>query len=197
MLTRLRSLKWNIIAPVALISLALVAVLGFDLAYSGEAEPPPLVGALGTPIRGTLVPPTATPVGAGPTVAPRPTVPGSVAGTPATRDGVRRNSLLIALDGFQKLKQRDGKFPSTTGNIQTLCAFKDLDVGCKLKDVIPGGAPADPLGNPVEDGYWYQSDGNYVKLYAALEEDIPADQKCPTDNVDLKKKPNLICILGR
>jgi hypothetical protein len=197
MLAWLRTLKWNIIAPVALIVVALAAVLGFDLAHTGEAVPPPLVGALGTPVRGTLVPATATPVGAKPTVQPRPTVPGTVAGTPATRDAERRNSLLIALDGFSKLRDRDGKFPTTGGNIQTLCAFKDLDVGCKLKDVIPGGAPADPLGNPIDDGFWYQSDGTYAKLYASLEEDIPDDQKCRTDNVDLLKKADLICVTTR
>jgi hypothetical protein len=197
MLAWLRTLRWNIIAPVALIVVALAAVLGFDLAHTGEAVPPPLVGALGTPVRGTLVPPTPTPVGFAPTPVPRPTVPGTVAGTPATRDAVRRNSLLIALDGFQKLKDKNGKYPTTGGNIQTLCAFKDLDAGCKLKDVIPGGAPADPLGDPIQDGFWYQSDGTYVKLYASLEEDIPEDQKCPTDNVDLKKKADLICVTAR
>ena len=29
---------------------------------------------------------------------------------------------------------------------------------------------------------------------AALEGDLPADQKCPTTDLELKKKPNLICV---
>ncbi|MHB8515944.1 MAG: hypothetical protein ACYDCT_11260, partial [Dehalococcoidia bacterium] len=95
------------------------------------------------------------------------------------------------------LKARDGSYPTTNNNIQTLCAFKKLDQGCKLSEVLPGGPPADPLGDPIQGGFWYQSDGSYVKLYAALEQDIPAAEKCPTDNVDLKKKANLICITSQ
>jgi hypothetical protein len=197
MLTRLRSLRWNVILPIAAISVALLAVLGFDLRTSGEAEPPPLVGALGSPVRGTIVPLTATPTGARPAATPRPTVAGSVEGTPATRDTTRRNALVIALDGFRRLKERDGSFPTTGGNIQTLCAYKDIDQGCKLSQVIDSGVPMDPLGDPLQNGFWYQSDGTYVKLYASLEEEVPADQQCPTDNVDLQKKPNLICITSQ
>ena len=197
MLDRFRALRWDVIAPVGLLAVALAAVLGFGLAHAGDAKPPPLIGALGTPVRGVFIAPTPTPPGAGPTVPPRPTVPASVPGTPAERDQVRRNELLIALDGFRKLKARDGSYPTTHNNIQTLCAFKKLDVGCKLSEVIPGGAPADPLGDPIQDGFWYQSDGTYVKLYASLEQPIPASERCPTDNVDLMKKPNLICITSQ
>lgn len=188
-----RSWRWSIIAPLALLAMALAAVLGFDLAHTGEAKPPPLVGAIGSPVRGMLVPATATPKGLQPTAAPRATVPAGVAGTPADRDVARRKGLLTAIGGFLQLKARDGTFPTTDGHIQTLCAYTDLDVGCKLKDVL-NQVPADPLGAPLQNGYWYESDGTYVKLYAALEQDIPDSGKCPTDNVDLKKKANLICV---
>src|SRR5581483_6022865 len=47
--------------------------------------------------------------------------------------------------------------------------------------------PQDPLGDPISNGYWYQSDGQSAKVYASLEEDIAAEQPCPTDNVDLRK----------
>lgn len=197
MIAWLRGLKWQIIAPVGTLAAVLLLVLAFDLAHTGEAKPPALVGALGTPVRGTLVPATATPVGARPTVRPRPTVSGSIPGTPASRDQDRRNLLLIAIDGFNKLKARDGSYPSTNGNLQTLCVYKDDDKGCALKDVLPNGVPADPLGASAENGFWYQSDGTYVKVYASMEEDLPDDQRCPTDNVDLKKKPNLYCITVR
>ncbi len=192
MIDRLRTLRWNIIGPVALLAAALAGVAWFDLTTSGEAKPPPLAGAVGTPVRGTFVPPTPTPIGARPTPKSRPTV-GAVPGTPAERDGRRRNDLLIILDGFNKLKAREGSYPSTNNNLQTLCVFKQLDVGCKLKEVITG-TPEDPLGNPLQNGYWYQSDGKSLKIYASFEQDIPPDQQCPTDNVDLKKKANLICV---
>jgi hypothetical protein len=197
MIAWLTSLRWNVLLPVAALAAALAAVLAFDLRTSGQAEPPKLVGALGSPVRGTIVPLTATPVGARPAVTPRPTVGGSVAGTPATRDVTRRNNLLIALDGFHTLKERSGSFPTTNGNIQTLCAYKEVDQGCKLAQVLPAGVPMDPLGDPLQNGFWYQSDGTYVKLYASLEQPVPPDQQCPTDNVDLKKKQNLICVTSR
>ena len=196
MLNYVRSWRWSIIAPLALLAVALVAVLGFDLAHTGEAKPPPLVGAIGTPVRGTLIPPTPTPKGLQPTAAPRATVPAGTAGTPADRDVARRKALLAAIGGFLQLKAKDGSFPTTQGHIQTLCAYKNLDVGCKLQQVL-GDVPADPLGDPLQNGFWYESDGTYVKLYASLEQDIPDSDRCPTDNVDLKKKANLICVTAR
>ena len=60
LLEQLRSWKWNVIAPVALIAVALAAVAWFDLTSSGSAQPPPLLGQVGTPVRGTFTPPTAT-----------------------------------------------------------------------------------------------------------------------------------------
>jgi len=193
LLEQLRSWKWNIIAPVGLLTVALIAVAWFDLTSSGSAEPPPLLGEVGTPVRGTFTPPTATAVGARPTPKARPTVAGAT-GTAADRDHQRQVDLLTMLDGFNKLKARDGSYPTTNGNIQTLCAFKDLDIGCALKDVLPNGPPQDPLGDPVQNGYWYSSDGNSLKLYASMEGDVPSEQRCETDNVDLKTKPNLVCL---
>src|SRR5437868_288267 len=193
LLEQLRSWKWNIIAPVGLLTVALIAVAWFDLTSSGSAEPPPLLGEVGTPVRGTFTPPTATAIGARPTPKARPTVAGAT-GTAADRDHQRQVDLITMLDGFNKLKARDGSYPSTNGNVQTLCVFKDLDEGCKLQDVLPAGPPTDPLGNGVENGYWYASDGNSLKLYASMEGDVPAEQQCQTDNVDLEKKSNLVCL---
>src|SRR5947209_12873224 len=181
LLEQLRSWKWNIIAPVGLLVVALLAVAWFDLTSSGSAEPPPLLGVVGTPVRGTFTPPTATAIGARPSPKPRPTIEGAVSGTPAERDQQRRIDLLSMLDGFNKLKARDGSYPTTNGNLQTLCVFKDIDVGCALKDVLSSGPPQDPLGDPVQNGYWYSSDGNSLKLYASMEGDVPSEQRCETD----------------
>jgi hypothetical protein len=191
---RARSLRWNVIAPVGLLAIALASVAWFDLTSSGSAEPPPLLGQVGTPVRGTFTPPTATAIGAKPTPKPRPTIEGAAPGTPADRDHQRQIDLITMLAAFNKLKDQDGSFPSTNGNVQTLCVFKDLDVGCKLKDVIPSGPPQDPLGSPIENGYWFSSDGSSLKIYASMEQDVPSDQQCQTDNVDLLKKSNLICL---
>ncbi|HZP56565.1 MAG TPA: type II secretion system protein GspG [Dehalococcoidia bacterium] len=190
---RLRSLRWNVIAPVAVLVAALAAVAWFDLARGSSAEPPPLLGEVGTPVRGTFVPPTATPVGARPTPKARPTVEGAP-GSPAERDARRRADLLLLVAGLNQLKAKDGTYPSTDDKLQTLCNYKEFDKGCRLGEVMRSPLPQDPLGDPISNGYWYQSDGQSAKVYASLEEDIAAEQQCPTDNVDLQKKANLICI---
>lgn len=193
----LRRARWNIIAPVGLLAVALIGVAWLDLTTGGEAEPEAYLGELGTPVRGTFVPPTATPPGARPTPRARVEVPIDAPGTAAERDQTRRNDLLILLGAFEQIRTREGEYPSTNGNLQTLCGFKDLDVGCIVREDLEREPPEDPFGDPVKNGYWYESDGTYVKLYAALEESIPDDQICPTDNVDLLEKPYLICVESR
>jgi hypothetical protein len=192
-----KNLKWTIIAPVGLLALAILAIIWLDLATGGEAKPSPLLGAVGTPVRGTFVAPTATPTGQpGATPRPRPTFAGVVAGTPAERDLRRQQDLVLLLGAANELRDREGDYPTTNGNVQTLCVFKDDDVGCQLGEVLGRDVPIDPFGDAVSNGYWYASDGKTVKIYAALEQDIPEAQRCPTDNVDLKEKANLICIEG-
>jgi hypothetical protein len=187
-------LNWSVIAPLALLAAVILAVIVFDFRTGGDVEPAPLLGAVGSPVRGTFVPPTATPVGGGSTPRPRPTFAGSLNGTPAERDQKRRNDLLVLVDGFNRYKEANGSYPSTTNNVQTLCAYKDFDVGCKVGEVLNGTVPLDPLNDPVGAGYWYASDGQTGKLYASLEEDIPPDQQCRTEDAELKKKFNLICV---
>ena len=188
----MRGQRWKIIAPVALIAAVVIAVLWLDMATGGEAKPPPLIGALGTPVRGTFVPPTPTPIGAGPTPRPRPTAAGG-AGTPEERDAERRADVLILFDALLKLRARDGAFPSTNNNIQSLCVYQEIDQGCNLRDVIDGDLPSDPLGEPGANGYWYQSDGTTAKVYISLEGEIDDSERCDTDYVDFQDDPNMIC----
>ena len=190
-----RNAKWNIIGPIALVVVALLTVAWFDVTQGGEATPAAPVGAIGTPIRQAYVAPTATPIGFQATPKPKTTVVIGVKGNPTERDARRRSDVLVLADAANKLRARDGAYPTTGGNVQTLCAFQDLDVGCKFKDVLNGAAlPLDPLGDTVRNGYWYSSDGQSAKIFAALEGELQADQKCPTNDIELKKKPNLVCL---
>ncbi len=180
--------NWSVIAPVALILAVIGAVVWLDATTGGEAKPNPPLGEIGTPVRGTFVPATATPFGAQATPKPRatPASGGNVpAGTSDQRDAKRRTDLLVLLYAANKIKARDG-------TVQTVCKYKDADVGCALKSVLPGDIPEDPLGNG--DGYWYQSDGTSVKIYASLENSIDDSQKCQTTDAELVKHDNLICI---
>ena len=189
--------NWTIIAPVALLAAALIGIAWLDVSTGGEAKPQPPLGGSGTPVRQSYVPPTPTPFGAQPTAKPRPTFPASgvpLKGTPAERDAKRRTDLLLMLDAANKAKARDGAYPSTNKNVQSLCRYKDVDVGCKLSAITGGQLPADPLGN--DSGYWYQSDGTSVKIYASLEGNVAEELKCPTSDAELKKHDNLICVTG-
>jgi hypothetical protein len=189
-LERARGLRWDIIGPVGLVVLALLAVAWLDATKGGGATPKPPLGDIGTPVRGAYVAPTATPFGFAPTRVPRPTVVGQVTGDPAARDGKRRGDLLLLLDAAGRVKARDGSYPSTSGNVQTLCNYKEIDAGCKIQALAGGDGIVDPL----KIGYWYSSDGGSAKFYASLEDDVAKDQQCATNDAELKKHDNLICI---
>lgn len=186
------SRRWSIWAPIALLAAVVAALIWLDVTTGGGAEPPPLLGRLGTPVRGTYVAPTATPMGFEPTPRPRPTIAGNAFGTREERDVKRREDVLILISGFQRIRQDEGEFPSTGGNIQSLCIYKETDQGCKLEGVIGAAPPADPLGDP-QNGYWYQSDGNTAKVYVSLEADIPDEQRCDTEIEQFEDYPNLVC----
>ena len=168
----------------------------FDVRTGGEATPDPFLGTVGTPVRGTYVPEPTTAPGLVPTPTPQVTVPSGTSGTPDERDEQRRNDLLQLLGTANEYRSRNGSYPDSGGNVQTLCSYREYDQACALEEIVGGELLVDPFGDPIANGYWYASDGDSVTLYAALEGEIPDDQRCATENVDLQKKPNLICITG-
>ena len=187
---RARGLRWDIIGPVGLVVLALLAVAWLDVTKGGEATPKPPLGEIGTPVRGAYVGPTATPFGFAPTPRPRPTIAGQATGDPAARDEKRRGDLLLLLGAAGTAKASDGSYPSTNGNVQSLCTYKEIDRGCKIQALAGGEAISDPL----KIGYWYSSDGQSAKFYASLEGAVPKDQQCVTNDAELKKHDNVICV---
>ena len=191
---RARRLRWDIIAPVGLVVAALAAVLWLDVTKGGEATPAVPLGEIGTPVRGAYVAPTATPIGFAPTPKPRPTVAGPTGGgNPFARDEKRRADLLLLLDAAGRVRARDGSYPSTNGNVQTLCNYKDIDQGCKIQALAAGG---DAVADPAKVGYWYSSDGKTAKFYASLEGDVPKGRQCETNDAELVKHDNLICVMA-
>jgi hypothetical protein len=189
-LNRIKRLRWDIVGPVGLVVVALAAVAWLDVSKGGEATPKPPLGAIGTPVRGAFVAPTATPIGFAPTPRPKPTVAGAV-GNPSVRDEKRKSDLLLLLAAAARVKARDGSYPSTNGNVQSVCNYKDIDVGCKILALADG---KDTLGDPLKIGYWYSSDGQAAKFYASLEGDVPSAQLCSTNDAELKKHDNVICV---
>lgn len=186
-------------APIAAVIVVIVAALGMDLAFGGPsnpkvdntAPPPEVVRATiaAAPVSPTpyAPPPTATPT-AGPTA-----VPGSVA---QLRDKTRLDDLTKIAAALEQYHKQKGNYPSTGGNIQTLCSYPDVDAGCKLKDLL-SPIPSDPTGEAVLNGYWYSSDGKTFVLMAGM--DSPANatpNKCEQRFVDHTRKAYLHCLTG-
>ena len=134
-------------APIAAIVVVIVAALGMDLAFGAPGKPkvdnsapPPEV------IRATIA---AAPVSPTP-YAPPPTATPTAAPTEDTgpvaqqRDQRRIEDLAHIATALVKYDEDKGEFPSTGGNIQTLCTYRDNDAGCKVGDILDP-IPEDPL----------------------------------------------------
>jgi hypothetical protein len=189
------NLKWTIVVPVALLALGIIAVLVLDITKGGAAKPGPYLGEAKNE-QFPYIPPTQTPVGAQPAATPRPTlgVPtGAQSGDPAERDLKRRSDLILLLGAAEEIKERDGAYPTTGGNVQTLCNYVNVDVGCVFSEILDP-LPFDPSRDPVKNGYWYSSNGTTAKFYASVEGEIADDQKCVTQDPELVKREFLICI---
>ncbi len=192
-MNKITSLKWNVIAPACFLAAALIAVVWFDVTSGGEATPEPFIGEIGTPVRSAYVPEPTPAAAVVPTAVVRPGTD-VAAGTPELRDTRRRTDLLLLLSAATTVRAAEGEFPTTNGNVQTLCVFVEYDIGCTLEDALGSPPPVDPLGNPGENGYWYVSDGDTMEIFASLEGDIPDADICPTQNEQLQRQPNLICV---
>lgn len=132
-------------------------------------------------------PPTPTP---GPDDLP---VPPDAPGSPEERDDIRQLDLAAIQDALEEYRSDEGGYPSTDGNIQTLCAFADTDAGCALLDVLDP-IPEDPLGDPVQMGYFYASDGQSYTVFALRESEefLP----CPEHPAHLEGLPGVMCVSG-
>jgi hypothetical protein len=196
---RSKYLTWSIAGPVGLLLAAVVAVAWLDISTGGDAKPKPPIGAEGTPVRFAYVVPTASPPGARPTGTPlvggaTPVPPKTQKGTSAERDAQRRADLLVIFDATKKLRDKDGKFPPTNDNVQSVCIYQDTDALCALEQFLGGPPPEDPFG--AQNGYWYSgsADGQSMKLFAALEADTPPDPRCSSNDEGMQKRPNVICV---
>jgi hypothetical protein len=192
-------LKWSIVGPVGLLLAALVALAWLDVSTGGDAKPKPLIGTEGTPVRFAYVVPTSTPLGANPRPTPlsggaTPVPQKAQKGTAAERDAQRRADLLIIFAATQKLRDKDGKFPATNDNVQSVCIYHDTDALCDLEQFLGGPPPEDPFG--AQSGYWYSGapDGQSMKLFAALEATTPANPNCSSPDEGMQKRPNVICL---
>ncbi len=84
------------------------------------------------------------------------------------RDFLRLGDLAVFGQALEAYEKENGRYPDTGGNIQTLCAFREVDAGCDLEELL-SPLPEDPLGDASGNGYWYASDGSWFAVYAQRE----------------------------
>ena len=170
-----------------------------DIALGGPSNPQPANSAPPPEvIRATIaalpVTPTVYVPAATDTPTPGPTaVPGVVA---QQRDQQRLEDLAKIKAALEQYRNDKGEYPSTGGNIQTACTYKDIDALCELGDLLDP-IPTDPMGDPVDNGYWYISDGKTFTIIAGM--DSPANAlpaKCAEGVAQHTKKSNLYCLTG-
>lgn len=187
----MRKVPWGVVAPVSLFAIALGSLAWFDVTTGGKAQPVPSLGELGTPVRYAYVASPPTPQAAA-TPTPRPTLPASsVQGTVAERDARRKLDLALLVAAAEAAKADRGSYPTTGGQVQSLCVYEKLDKGCLFKQYINVDLPKDPLGN--FNGYWYSSDGETARFYAWLEGGSTDDALCHTGDPGSAQHANMIC----
>jgi hypothetical protein len=188
--------RWQAGSLVAVLAVVVVAIFATDLATGGDAKSPPPLGtayptseaAAGPRPTRTPRPPTLTPHPLTPTVTPTPK-PGA-----PQRDLQRIQDLDAIRAALEKYRDEEGSYPSTSGNLQTLCAYKDLDEGCKLTKVLDPLPDTDPLGDALINGYWYASDGKSFAVYARQEaEAAPGAPTCEKPE-GLKDVDRVYCV---
>jgi hypothetical protein len=108
------------------------------------------------------------------------------------RDATRQQELAVIASALTQYRTESGSFPNTNGDVQSLCAF-EVDAGCDLEEVL-NPVPADPLGDPGTNGYWYQSDGNTYTVWAQRETD--QGEECAEHPDHLSNFDSVFCVTG-
>ena len=199
LIARLRRPRAQLALLVALLGVIVLAVLITDVATGGDTKPPPALGfsIQGTPGARTVIVPTLAPMET-PTPLPAATPTASSQADALARDAKRLQDLALLEAALAKYHDRNGEYPSTGGNTQTMCAYKDLDKGCDVKKVLDKGQEGileDPLGEPLVNGYWYTSDGQSYTIWMLREgPGNPGDPICPEATPHLEEKGALFCV---
>jgi hypothetical protein len=183
----------------ALLGIIVLAILITDLATGGDTEPTLALGSSieVTPGARTVIVPTLAPV-ASPTPVPAATATPSSEADALARDAQRLEELALLKAALAEYRDRFDEYPNTSGNVQTMCNYKEVDKGCDLMKVLDKdeeGILEDPLGEPLANGYWYASDGKSYTIWMLREGPAnPGDPVCPEVTPHLKDKKALFCI---
>ena len=112
----------------------------------------------------------------------------------AVDDELRRSDLGILFDALGKYEDKYAAFPSTGGQVQSLCVYPQQDAGCKLEEFLSKLPEGEAILNRAK-AYWYVSDEKTFALYAAMEKE-PLGGPCPSVPAHLIKVEHLYCVSG-
>ena len=189
------SVRVDLRAVIPAAALVVVVLVIIFVELCGREDVEPLVGVpTVVPGETATLGPTFTP-GPSPTAGPEePTATEEApSGGKEERDNVRMEDLAALQTALEQYREEKGAYPSTDGNVQTLCAFLDADAGCDLEEVL-SPLPQDPLGDPARNGYWYVATGRRYTIYAQRESDrFP---ECDEHPDHLKNFDSLLCVQG-
>jgi hypothetical protein len=175
------------ILPAAVLGLVVLAIIFVQLCGREHVQP---LGDVTPVARATLAP----------TFTPGPSPTGGLIEATATRvtqlggdlrDQVRLQDLTAIQQALAQYRLDHSGYPDTKGNIQTLCVFKQFDLGCELESLL-NPLPIDPLDDASANGYWYVSDGTAYTLYAQREADLVPE--CSEHPGFLKAFKSVMCV---
>lgn len=188
-------LDWRAALPLGALAVVVLVIIFVELCGRDDVDRDQLLAGPAIPTA-TLGPtptlgPSPTP---GPTNTPDPAFATATAETlmgGSDRDAIRTQHLAQLETALAEYRAENGSYPTTEGNVQTLCAFRDADAGCALEEVL-SPLPEEPLGDPLTQGYWYVSTGDIYVVYAQRESDLfPACEDHPDH---LANFDSLLCV---
>jgi hypothetical protein len=107
----------------------------------------------------------------------------------ASADQARRDDLAWIAQTLDLYRDANGAYPSTDGEITTLCAEVG-DSGCLLWSLVP-----EMLASDGETPYYYASDGETYTLFARIDR-APAQHACPDDVPARFGEAHVHCVSG-
>ena len=186
------NLDLRAVLAIAALGIVVLAIIFVELCGREDVEDL-FVQSTPVPRETATMGPTITP-GPSPTTAPAEATAAREITTGAeTRDTTRATDLVALQDALALYREENGTYPDTAGNIQTLCAFTEADIGCALREVLDP-LPEDPLGDSVSNGYFYAANNTSFTLYALRESDLFPE--CAQHPDHLQNLDSLICVEG-
>jgi hypothetical protein len=193
MTRRTVQLDLRAVLPIAGLAIVIFVIIFLELCGRSDTDLPTVVAGPTATLGPTFTPGPSPTVGPTPTLSPDEATAMFVAASgDEGRDATRQQDFAALQAALEQYRDEHGEYPNSDGNIQTLCAFTEADVGCALQEVLDP-LPVGPLGDPAR-AYWYASTGDTYTIYAQRESD--ALPECEEHPDHLEVLDSVMCIRG-